>query len=118
MIDTAYAKNTLDGQWYNFDDSHVDQVDENSVMTNAGYLLFYQRRSSSTLNVQSIIEKMKESPMTEEQQPTNTKAPPSPTFSSSTEDEAKPLGPPPGYDSHINSWIQSEPPLYDRNAEI
>ncbi|KAJ3114088.1 hypothetical protein HDU96_002583 [Phlyctochytrium bullatum] len=28
---TAYAKNPLDEQWYNFDDSHVAKVDEDSV---------------------------------------------------------------------------------------
>jgi hypothetical protein len=38
FADTAYAKNGLNGEWYNFDDSHVSKVDEDSVMV--GSLLF------------------------------------------------------------------------------
>ncbi|KAJ3073631.1 CSN-associated deubiquitinating enzyme Ubp12 [Podochytrium sp. JEL0797] len=45
---TAYAKNSLDNVWYNFDDSHVSKIpDPNSVVTPAAYMLFYQRRSTS-----------------------------------------------------------------------
>ncbi|TPX62619.1 hypothetical protein PhCBS80983_g00391 [Powellomyces hirtus] len=41
---TAYAKNCLDNEWYNFDDSHVSKTDEWRIMTSAAYFLFYQRR--------------------------------------------------------------------------
>lgn len=40
---TAYGKN-IDGKWYNFNDSSVSSSNENSVVTDAAYLLFYRRR--------------------------------------------------------------------------
>ncbi|KHN95134.1 ubiquitin carboxyl-terminal hydrolase [Metarhizium album ARSEF 1941] len=47
---TAYAKNFVDGQWYNYNDSNVHVVsDATSVITSAAYLLFYRRRSSGPL---------------------------------------------------------------------
>uniref|UniRef100_UPI00358F7DBD ubiquitin carboxyl-terminal hydrolase 31-like n=1 Tax=Myxine glutinosa TaxID=7769 RepID=UPI00358F7DBD len=42
----AYCKNSLDGQWYSFDDSSVEPVPEESVCARSAYILFYQRRSS------------------------------------------------------------------------
>lgn len=30
-IDTAYAQNHINGEWYNFDDSHVSQVNAEDV---------------------------------------------------------------------------------------
>ncbi|CAO3599291.1 unnamed protein product [Absidia cylindrospora] len=41
---TAYAQNWQDGEWYNFDDSHVTKVEQKDAKTNAAYLLFYKRR--------------------------------------------------------------------------
>lgn len=42
---TAYAKNPYDGNWYDFDDSHVTQVtDPSKVITEAAYNLFYKRK--------------------------------------------------------------------------
>ncbi|XP_071961505.1 ubiquitin carboxyl-terminal hydrolase 15-like [Antedon mediterranea] len=41
---TAYAKNIEDQQWYNFDDSSVSAVDKDSVISKAGYVLFYMRK--------------------------------------------------------------------------
>ncbi|KAH0596359.1 hypothetical protein MHUMG1_06221 [Metarhizium humberi] len=47
---TAYAKNFVDGRWYNYNDSSVHVVsDPTSVITSAAYLLFYRRRSSGPL---------------------------------------------------------------------
>ncbi|KJZ78996.1 hypothetical protein HIM_01769 [Hirsutella minnesotensis 3608] len=47
---TAYAKNFVDGRWYNFNDSSVHVVsDPSSVVTSAAYLLFYRRRSKGPL---------------------------------------------------------------------
>ena len=44
---TAYAKNHENGKWYDFDDSRVSEVhNPASVVTKAGYLLFYRRRTS------------------------------------------------------------------------
>ncbi|OAD00670.1 hypothetical protein MUCCIDRAFT_14515, partial [Mucor lusitanicus CBS 277.49] len=39
---TSFAQNFEDGNWYNFDDSHVTKVDVNDVKTTAAYLLFYK----------------------------------------------------------------------------
>ncbi|KAJ3328167.1 CSN-associated deubiquitinating enzyme Ubp12 [Blyttiomyces sp. JEL0837] len=58
---TAYAKNRLDDQWYNFDDSHVSKISEDGVMTDAAYLLFYQRRRANVKdNLANVIEEVKE----------------------------------------------------------
>ncbi|OAQ98848.1 hypothetical protein LLEC1_05980, partial [Akanthomyces lecanii] len=47
---TAYAKNFVDGKWYNYNDSSVSLVsDPQSVITSAAYLLFYKRRASGHL---------------------------------------------------------------------
>ncbi|KAL7944500.1 hypothetical protein V8C42DRAFT_346239 [Trichoderma barbatum] len=47
---TAYAKNFVDGRWYNYNDSSVSSVsDPSSVVTSAAYLLFYRRRTSGHL---------------------------------------------------------------------
>ncbi|XP_061124978.1 ubiquitin carboxyl-terminal hydrolase 15-like isoform X2 [Syngnathus typhle] len=43
---TAYAKNTNDGKWYNFDDSSVSPVSEDQIVSKAGYVLFYQRQDT------------------------------------------------------------------------
>ena len=42
---TAYAKNPKDGNWYDFDDSHVSLVrDSSGIITEAAYNLFYKRK--------------------------------------------------------------------------
>ncbi|XP_059195912.1 ubiquitin carboxyl-terminal hydrolase 43a [Centropristis striata] len=43
---TAYCRNSVDGQWYNYDDSSVDLVPEEEVCTRGAYILFYQRRNT------------------------------------------------------------------------
>ncbi|KAK2543735.1 ubiquitin carboxyl-terminal hydrolase 31 [Columba livia] len=43
---TAYCKNSVDGQWYCFDDSEVQQLAENEVCKQTAYILFYQRRTA------------------------------------------------------------------------
>ncbi|XP_068177422.1 ubiquitin carboxyl-terminal hydrolase 43a [Antennarius striatus] len=40
---TAYCRNSVDGQWYSYDDSSVDFVPEEEVCTRGAYILFYQR---------------------------------------------------------------------------
>ncbi|XP_030638392.1 ubiquitin carboxyl-terminal hydrolase 43a [Chanos chanos] len=42
---TAYCRNSVDGQWYSYDDSSVDQVPEEELCTRGAYILFYQRRN-------------------------------------------------------------------------
>ncbi|KAF7695684.1 ubiquitin carboxyl-terminal hydrolase 11 [Silurus meridionalis] len=41
---TSYARNKDNGQWYYFDDSKVTYAKEEQIVTNAAYLLFYQRQ--------------------------------------------------------------------------
>ncbi|MED6250568.1 Ubiquitin carboxyl-terminal hydrolase 31 [Ataeniobius toweri] len=43
---TAYCKNSIDGQWYCFDDSDVHPISEDEVCKQTGYILFYQRRAT------------------------------------------------------------------------
>ncbi|XP_061455431.1 ubiquitin carboxyl-terminal hydrolase 31 isoform X2 [Rhineura floridana] len=43
---TAYCKNSIDGLWYCFDDSDVQQLAENEVCKQTAYILFYQRRTA------------------------------------------------------------------------
>ena len=47
---TAFARNFIDGQWYEYNDSSVSRVSNtSSVVSAAAYLLFYRRRSSEPL---------------------------------------------------------------------
>ncbi|XP_019490430.1 PREDICTED: ubiquitin carboxyl-terminal hydrolase 43-like [Hipposideros armiger] len=43
---TAYCRNSVDGQWYSYDDSTVDSLLEDEVITRGAYILFYQKRNS------------------------------------------------------------------------
>nr|XP_061805773.1 ubiquitin carboxyl-terminal hydrolase 31-like [Nerophis lumbriciformis] len=43
---TAYCKNSVDGQWYCFDDSEVAPVADEDVCQQTAYILFYQRRTA------------------------------------------------------------------------
>ncbi|XP_051744286.1 ubiquitin carboxyl-terminal hydrolase 43 isoform X3 [Ctenopharyngodon idella] len=43
---TAYCRNSVDGQWYAYDDSTVEPVPEGEVCTRGAYILFYQRRDA------------------------------------------------------------------------
>ena len=41
---TATCKNTLQNEWYYYDDSRVRKAKESEIVSTAGYLLFYRRR--------------------------------------------------------------------------
>ena len=44
-LDTAFARNPINGTWYNYDDSRVSECTSlKEVVSNAAYLLFYVRR--------------------------------------------------------------------------
>ncbi|KAG9277378.1 ubiquitin carboxyl-terminal hydrolase 43 [Astyanax mexicanus] len=43
---TAYCRNSVDGQWYSYDDSSVDLVPDEELCTRGAYILFYQRRNA------------------------------------------------------------------------
>ncbi|XP_052816760.1 ubiquitin carboxyl-terminal hydrolase 31-like [Mya arenaria] len=41
---TAYCKNPVNMQWYEFDDTTVQPLQSNEIISKAAYLLFYQRK--------------------------------------------------------------------------
>jgi len=41
---TAFAKNPINGQWYDFNDSRVSPASEKEIVGSAAYVLFYKRR--------------------------------------------------------------------------
>ncbi|ODO05552.1 hypothetical protein I350_04604 [Cryptococcus amylolentus CBS 6273] len=43
---TAFCRNRVDGEWYNYDDSRVSKTDASAVQSRAAYLLFYRRRTT------------------------------------------------------------------------
>ncbi|MED6278361.1 Ubiquitin carboxyl-terminal hydrolase 43, partial [Characodon lateralis] len=43
---TAFCRNSVDGQWYSYDDSTVEPIPEAEVCTRGAYILFYQKRST------------------------------------------------------------------------
>ncbi|XP_071763429.1 ubiquitin carboxyl-terminal hydrolase 31-like [Centroberyx gerrardi] len=43
---TAHCKNSIDGQWYCFDDSDVQAISDDEVCKQTAYILFYQRRAT------------------------------------------------------------------------
>lgn len=43
---TAYAKNAVTGNWYDFNDSRVSQVGQKEVISSAAYVLFYKKREA------------------------------------------------------------------------
>ena len=43
---SAYCKNSIDGQWYCFDDSDVQSIADDEVCKQTAYILFYQRRAT------------------------------------------------------------------------
>lgn len=45
-IFAAYCKNSVDGQWYCFDDSEVQPIADEDVCQQTAYILFYQRRTA------------------------------------------------------------------------
>ncbi|XP_025021763.1 inactive ubiquitin carboxyl-terminal hydrolase 50 [Python bivittatus] len=44
---TAFCRHTLTQNWYNFDDSQINEIPESSVQTSAAYLLFYSSQAFS-----------------------------------------------------------------------
>ncbi|XP_029456179.1 ubiquitin carboxyl-terminal hydrolase 43 [Rhinatrema bivittatum] len=43
---TAYCHNSLDAHWYSYDDSNVELVLEEDIVTRGAYILFYQKRNT------------------------------------------------------------------------
>ncbi|KAK1595294.1 ubiquitin carboxyl-terminal hydrolase [Colletotrichum navitas] len=71
---TAYGRNFVDGQWYNYNDTSVSKTSPESVVTRAAYLLFYRRRSDGPLGgprFKQIFEKFDKAGEDEEEDDTD-----------------------------------------------
>ncbi|OCF44499.1 ubiquitin carboxyl-terminal hydrolase 4/11/15 [Kwoniella heveanensis CBS 569] len=74
---TAFCRNKVDGEWYNYDDSRVTKADASSVQSRAAYLLFYRRRTNRPIGGISRVK-------AEEASRAASPMPPSPVGESST----------------------------------
>lgn len=45
-VPAAFCRNSVDAQWYSYDDSNAEAVPEGDVCTRGAYILFYQRRKT------------------------------------------------------------------------
>jgi len=46
---TAYAKNFFNQKWYDFDDSHVTEMNGRDIVTTSAYVLFYRKRNLNNI---------------------------------------------------------------------
>ncbi|KAL9058896.1 MAG: hypothetical protein Q9162_001452 [Coniocarpon cinnabarinum] len=53
---TAHAKNFIDGDWYEYNDSFVSRASAQSAVSRSAYLLFYRRRSEKPLGSPKLQE--------------------------------------------------------------
>ncbi|ORY31587.1 hypothetical protein BCR39DRAFT_558054 [Naematelia encephala] len=81
---TAFCRNRVDGQWYNYDDSRVSKASADAVQSRAAYLLFYRRRTTRPIGGISRIK-------VEEASRAASPAPDSPSASSSSSSSAGPI---------------------------
>ena len=55
---TAFCKNSITNKWYEFNDSYVSEInDESKIISNNAYVLFYKRKDLSKLNWNEIYNK-------------------------------------------------------------
>ncbi|CAH1786040.1 unnamed protein product [Owenia fusiformis] len=55
---TAYALNSINGQWYEFDDQYVTEVDAHTVETCEAYVLFYRKTNVEMMSLRNKVEEM------------------------------------------------------------
>jgi len=53
----AYCKNCKNNEWYEFNDSNVDKIDKNKVVTENAYVLFYNRKRENKINEEELFNK-------------------------------------------------------------
>ncbi|KAF0688031.1 Aste57867_20313 [Aphanomyces stellatus] len=63
---TAYAKNSVDGNWYCYDDERVRLIEESKVVTSSAYLCFYVRKDMADITVDAVYPPKKDGKITEE----------------------------------------------------
>ena len=55
---TAFCKNSITNKWYEFNDSSVNEIkDESNIVSKNAYVLFYRRKGLSKLNWKNIYNK-------------------------------------------------------------
>ena len=53
----AYCKNYKNGELYEFNDSHVDKIDKDKIVTENAYVLFYSRKRENKINEEELFKK-------------------------------------------------------------
>jgi len=53
---TAYAKNPITNQWYEFDDSRVSTISPDQVASSGAYNLFYRKRDWHARNIEKGVD--------------------------------------------------------------
>ena len=53
----AYAKNFIKDKWYEFDDEYIKEINENEIVSENSYVLFYQKRNSKFENIETVYKK-------------------------------------------------------------
>ena len=55
---TAYCKNSINNKWYEFNDSCVSEItDESKIISSSAYVLFYRQQGLAELNWKNIYNK-------------------------------------------------------------
>ena len=52
---TAYCKNSVTGQWLDFNDSSCSSASESSIRSSAAYVLFYRRRKDTQPQPEALL---------------------------------------------------------------
>ena len=53
----AYCRNGKDGEWYEFNDSHVSIIETKKVCNDNAYVLFYRRKREEKINEEELFQK-------------------------------------------------------------
>ena len=53
----AYCKNYIENDWYEFNDSNVDKIDKDKIVTENAYVLFYSRKRENKINEEELFKK-------------------------------------------------------------
>ena len=53
----AYCKNSIDNNWYEFNDSNVKQISEDEIVNSNAYVLFYKQKGINQINWSEVYNK-------------------------------------------------------------
>ncbi|KAK4683921.1 hypothetical protein P7C73_g6288, partial [Tremellales sp. Uapishka_1] len=114
---TAFCRNKVDGEWYNYDDSRVSKASVDAVESRAAYLLFYRRRTERPIGGISKI-KIEEASRAPSRAPSPATTLAGTPFSSSPP-STQPRSISPSSTGSQSRSIESEhPPGYDDNDDL